>query len=139
MEGKTTADRSAFRTWMGDDAVARSYVLEGANVDLTDAIENSKAVNDLYNGHKFPLLVNITEINSITKEARSYFAVNDRETHITAFAIVGKSEVGKVIANFFFKLNRVAVPARMFTNEEKALIWLEKYKPNRPENHVETT
>ena len=123
-----------FRTWMGEDGIARTFVLDNAEVKIEDARENSIAVNSLYKGQKFPLLVNITAIHSITREARSHFSVKDRETNITAFAIVVKSELGKIIANFFFRLNKVGVPARMFTDEFQALEWLRKYKPVKTES-----
>lgn len=112
---------------MGDDGIARSHVLPNVHISISEAKENSIAVNALFNGTKFPLLVNITEIHSITKEARDFFAVRDRETNITSFAIVTKSEVGKMIANFFFIFNRTGVPARMFTDETKAINWLKKH------------
>lgn len=113
---------------MGDDGIARSYVIPHVHIGIEEAKENSIAVNSLYKGEKYPLLVNITEIHSITKEAREFFAVRDRETNITCFAIVTKSEVGKMIANFFFIFNRTGVPARMFTDEKKAIAWLNKQR-----------
>ncbi|OFZ67633.1 MAG: hypothetical protein A3D92_08730 [Bacteroidetes bacterium RIFCSPHIGHO2_02_FULL_44_7] len=128
MDTITQKKAPAFRTWMGEDGIARSYVSKNAEIGISEAVENSNTVNALYSGSKFPLLVNITEIRSISREARSHFSVNNRDTHITAFALVGKSAVGKIVANFFFRLNRVAVPARMFVSEDKALLWLENFK-----------
>ena len=114
---------------MGDDGIARSFVIPHAHIGIEEARENSVAVNSLFTGTKYPLLVNISEIHSITKEAREFFAVRDRDTNITSFAIVTKSEVGKMVANFFFIFNRTGVPARMFTNESKAIAWLKNQSP----------
>lgn len=124
-------DLKGYRTWMGEDGIARSEVKFQAEIDLEQAMENSKAVNSLYIDRDFPLLIDIRKIKSITREARSYFSVNGRETHITAFAILAESELTRVIANFFFKLNGSSVPAKMFTEEQKALAWLNKYKTEK--------
>ncbi len=113
---------------MGADGIARSEVLPDAEIDIDEAIENSQAVNSLYRGTKYPLLVDITKIKSITKEARAQFSVKNRDTHITAFALLGKSEIGCMVANLFFRLHKPGVPGRMFTEEEDAIEWLNKYK-----------
>ena len=65
---------------MGDDGIARSFVIPHAHIGIEEARENSVAVNSLFTGTKYPLLVNISEIHSITKEAREFFAVRDRDT-----------------------------------------------------------
>lgn len=124
----------SYWTWMGEDGIARSVVKPNAEITLDDAIANSRAVNNLYTDHKFPLLVNSSQVKSMSREARKYLSVTDRSTHITAFAVVVESYLSTIIVNFFFKFNRTGVPARMFTNEEAALIWLEKYKLNVPDS-----
>lgn len=112
---------------MGNDGIARSRVIPSAHIDLDAAKANSKVVNDLYVDKKFPLLIDITEIHSITKDARSHFSVKNRETNINSFALVSNSELGKIVANFFFSINNTGVPARMFTNEDKAVKWLKNW------------
>ena len=109
---------------MGADGIARSVVLKNATIDLEEAVKNSKAVNDLYMDKKFPLLIDITAIHTITRDARAHFAVKNRETNISCFAIVTNSELGKIIGNFFFLLNSPDVPAKMFTDEVQAIQWL---------------
>lgn len=118
----------AYQTWMGEDGIARTVVKPDSEITIDDAIANSKAVNSLFNGEKFPLLVNSTKVKSMSREARKYLSVQDRSTYITAFAVVAESLLSVVIVNFFFRLNKTGVPARMFTDERKALIWLNKHK-----------
>lgn len=117
-----------YSTWMGEDGIARSVVKKDAEINLDDAIANSKAVNDLFRQKKFPLLVNTTNVKSMSREARKYLSVNDRSTHITAFAVVVGSYLSMIIVNFFFKFNKTGVPAKMFTDELEAITWLEKFK-----------
>lgn len=128
---QSVTELRAYYTWMGEDGIARSVVKPGMDINLDDAIANSKAVNDLSDGNKFPLLVNSTQIKSMSREARKYCSVNNRSTCITAFAIVVGSPLSKVIVNFFFQFNKMGVPARMFNSEKQALKWLEKYKMDK--------
>lgn len=49
-------------------------------------------------------------------------AENDAVT--TQVALVAKSPVERMIANFFLGLNKPQVPVRMFTDPDKARAWL---------------
>ena len=119
-----------YTTFMGEDGIARSIVKANAEIELDDAIANSKAVNALFKGEKFPLLIDSTLIKSMSKEARKYLSVNNRATNITSFAVIVKSSLSSIIVNFFFKLQKPSVPAKLFTNEKDALSWLKKYQNN---------
>jgi len=118
----------AYTTWMGEDGIARSVVKPNAEITLDDAIHNSKVVNELFQDKKFPLLVNSSQIKSMSREARKYLSVNDRSTHVSAFAVVVNNPISMIIVNFFFRFNKTGVPSKMFTNEKAALKWLEIYK-----------
>ncbi|MCB0409645.1 MAG: hypothetical protein KDD29_05465 [Flavobacteriales bacterium] len=115
-----------FWTWMGDDGVVRTKVKPDSEVVLEDAKENSIAVNS-FSGTKYSMLVDTREIKSITKEARNHFSMNNRESKVVAFAMLIKSPLSKVIANFFLGLNKPRVPVKIFTNEKKAIDWCKTY------------
>lgn len=132
--GGTKIELRCYTTFMGTDGIARCIVKKDSEIVLDDAIANSKAVNSLYNGVKFPLLIDSTRIKSMTKEARKYFSVNNRSTHVSAFAVVIKSSLSSIIVNFFFNLQKPSIPAKIFKNEKDALSWLENYKVNPTTN-----
>jgi hypothetical protein len=117
----------AFWTWMGPDGIARTKTKPKARIALAEAEENSRAVNSLYAGKKFPLLVDARNVLSMTHEARKHLAVKGRETNITGFAIMVKSPLSRVIGNFFMGLNKPEVPASLFDKEQEAVKWLKKY------------
>lgn len=116
-----------YTTWMGNDGIARTVVDAGAEVDVEEAKENTEAVFSLYKDKKFPLLIDSRHIKYITKEARDHFSIRNRETLITAFAVLIDSPLSRVIGNFFMGLNKPSVPARLFTKEEEAIKWLKNY------------
>ncbi|HWY37659.1 MAG TPA: STAS/SEC14 domain-containing protein [Bacteroidia bacterium] len=120
-------DLSAYWTWMGKDGIVRTKVKPLAEVTLKEAQENSVVVNSFYVGKKYPLLVDSRNIKSITKEARDHFSIQNRETAVSAFAILIHSPLSRIIGNFFMGLNKPTVPARLFTEEKEAIGWLKKY------------
>jgi hypothetical protein len=124
--GKIT-ELSAYFTWMGSDGIARTKVKPFAEVTLVEARENSIAVNNLSAGNTFPLLIDSRNIRSITKEARDFFSMNNRDSCISAFAILIDSPLSRIIGNFFMGLNKPRVPARLFTIEKEALDWLKEF------------
>lgn len=133
MQGEVNSDESkkietsAYWTWLGEDGIARTQVKKGSEVQLDDAIENSRAVNSL-DAAKYPLLIDARGIKSITKEAREYFSVNDRETKVTAMAILIESPLSKIIGNFYMLLNRPKMDSKLFLDEASALKWLKKFQ-----------
>lgn len=124
----TTIELRCYTTFMGEDGIVRSIVKQGSEITLDDAIANSKAVNSFYNGQKYPLLVDSRLVKSMTKDARNYLSINNRSTNINSFAVIVGSSLSSIIVNFFFRLQKPSVPAKLFTNEKEALSWLEKHK-----------
>lgn len=82
----------------------------------------------LCNGETYPLLVNVSELKSINKEAREYISGEKGIELLSAGAFLVDNQVAKFIGNFFIKINKPKLPARLFTNEEKALQWLEQFR-----------
>jgi hypothetical protein len=124
---KDAHNLAVFWTWMGDDGICRTKTKPLAVIDIKEALENSITVNGFYKGKKFPLLVDSRNVKSMSREARSYFSTNGRETKINSFAVLVKSPLSRVIGNFFMGLNKPEVPAKLFDNEDKAIEWLKNF------------
>ena len=76
---------------------------------------------------KTRVLIDMTAVTEITKEARDYFA-NKRTASIQrATALLIGSPVSRLIGNFFMGLNRPISPTRLFTNPHKAIQWLHTF------------
>lgn len=115
---------TCFYTWKGEDGIVRTKIKSGSEVSVNEAKENSDAVNSLYTGQKFPLMIDSRGIKSMTRDARNQFSTKGRETHTKAFAIIIDSSLSRVIGNFFMGINKPAVPTRLFENEIEAEKWL---------------
>lgn len=120
----------AFTSWLGDDGICYTVVKLNASIHLEDALENSNSIKEISEGRIYPLLVNLKEINSISKEARDHFSMQNRTPGVSAIAMLIKSPVSRIIGNFFLGINKSAVPTKLFTDEGKALAWLKQFALN---------
>jgi hypothetical protein len=117
----------AFSTWLDDNGICYTVVKPNAVISIEDAIQNTASVKEVSEGKVYPLLVNIKEINSISKEARDHFTMQNREPGVNSIGLLMKSPVSRIIGNFFLGLNKSTVPVKLFTDEEKAITWLKQF------------
>ena len=90
-------------------------------------IDAQESVRDGLNRAKIRVLVDMTAITEISKEARDYFA-NERTASIQrATALLIGSPVSRVIGNFFMGLNKPISPTRLFADPHKAIQWLQTF------------
>ena len=117
----------AFTSWLGNDGICYTVVKPNVTVDLQDAIENSCSVKEISEDTIYPILVNLKQIKSISKEARDHFSMKNRTPGVSAIAMLIKSPVSRVIGNFFLGMNRSVVPTKLFTDESEAASWLKQF------------
>ena len=90
-------------------------------------VDAQERIRDRLGKEKTRVLVDMRQIESISREARVYYA-NERTASIQrATALLIDSPVSRVIANFFMGLNRPLSPTRMFTDETEAIRWLQTF------------
>lgn len=118
---------TAFYTWMGGDGICRTKTKLKAEISLKEAQENSVAVSSFYKNKKFPLLIDARDVRYMEREARKHFSTNGRDIKINCFAVMVKSPLSRMIGNFFMGLNKPAIPARLFDDENDAIAWLKNY------------
>lgn len=127
LPNKEIIELPKYYTWMGNDGIARTMVKPDAEIFLNDAKENTAAIETFYKGKKFPLLVDIRSIRSISSEAREHFTLKGRESVVKAYAMVLSSSISRIIGNFFLSFHKPTVPVKLFDNEDKALAWLKDF------------
>lgn len=122
--GTDIIELRAFYTWMERDGIARTVVKKNAEIFIQDAKENTAAVETFYRGKKFPLVVDMRLIKSISPAAREHFTLKERESVVNSFALILASSTSRIIGNFFLTFHKPAVPVKLFNREEEALEWL---------------
>ena len=94
---------------------------DGAEVTGQDAREVLQAIASLANGPSTPVLVDLREAHSVSREARNTFASSTIPSRIAMFV---QSPVSRVIANFFLGVSGPSVPTKVFTDFDDAQRWL---------------
>jgi hypothetical protein len=110
----------------GPDGIVRMRWLPGAVITEALARTTLTELATLTAGKKAPLLADIRQMKSMTREARKVYG--DATDAFSAMALLATSPVTQMIANFFIGINRTKAPTQMFTDEEKALTWLRRHK-----------
>ncbi len=90
-------------------------------------VDAQETLRDEMKRRKTRVLIDMTGVNEISKDARDYFA-NERTASIQrATALLIGSPVSRVIGNFFMGLNKPVSPTRLFTDPQKAIRWLHTF------------
>src|ERR1700752_777651 len=87
----------------------------------------------LCNGKNYPMLADVRNIKNTHSDARDYIAEGDGTKGITAGAFIVKNPFNKFIATIFINLSLIKtpnLPAKLFTDEDEAKLWLQQYKLN---------
>lgn len=82
-----------------------------------------------FSGYKdFAGLADARKVASVSREAREYLSSAEATEGVLAGAILSDSSFSAFLANFFLKVSKPRIPTRIFTDEKKALDWLEQFK-----------
>lgn len=80
-------------------------------------------------GRPMYVLIDFTNVKSVTKEARDY--MNSPEGGLNGVlggAFLSTNVVATLFINLFLKVSPPVVPAKFFTNRVDALVWLQKIR-----------
>ena len=100
---------------------------------LTPSINIQKAIlavqlrKEYTNGQDFPSLIRNVEVVSIDKEARDFFSSSEGIIGLKSGALIVNSIFQATLFNFFLKVSSPKLPTKVFTDEKKALKWLEQF------------
>ena len=102
---------------------------KNVEVDIEAAKEVTAARIKIHEGIPAVLIVDVSKMKSVSKEARTYFSKHGSQ-NLKATAIIITSGFTSMLANFFMRVNfkKPQVPTRIFSNKVDATAWIEKYK-----------
>jgi hypothetical protein len=106
--------------------ILRIKILEGAEIELADSLQNFEATKILTKQDKYLVLVDARVNLSVSREARA-FAAQSKNDGCTACAFLITSTANKLIGNFYINVNKPLTPTKIFSTEEKAIEWLELF------------
>ena len=117
----TEAVNSQMTFEMDDAGFVRLSWAPGLQITGDLAHEAVRRLAVVCDGRRLPMLVDMTGTAVLTRPAR---VVWTEPTSATRIALLGKSAVDRIMANFALGVNKVPVPTRFFTNEALAVAWL---------------
>ena len=76
-----------------------------------------------------PIMITEVGLKQIDKEARTYLSSEEAAEGLSASALISTSAFTRHLANFFLKIavRRGKIPAKVFSNENEAIEWLQQY------------
>lgn len=114
---------------LGDaDILAATYVphLEIDIVVARELVRNRMVFSE---GQPHYILIDFTNVKSVTKEARDYMnSIDGGLKNILGGAFLSNNVVATLFINLYLKINKPHTPARFFTNKEEAIKWLTRIK-----------
>ncbi|MGZ5282130.1 MAG: DUF7793 family protein [Bacteroidia bacterium] len=106
-------------------AYAELYIEDITLAAAEQMVELRYKVTD---GEEYPVLIDISRIKSVTKEARDFLSEGKAVEKISAAALYTNSLISRIVANFFLGFNRPAIPIKIFTSKDEAVKWAKHYK-----------
>ncbi len=107
-----------------EDGIVEVCLLKNSRIDVKKCEEILAVYDQLLENKKYPHLYIVEDYVTIDKDARSYSASERGLQYSKAEAYVFTSLAHKIIANFYIKINKPAVPTRFFKSKNEALKWL---------------
>jgi len=123
-ESEVIEDEAAW-IWLENGIIYFLYK-EGAVVDLAIQKRHIESRIAIGGGVKRPVFADATRAKYWTREAKEYSFKNFQG--VSALVLFIHGEVQRIIVNSAFLISKPSVPLRAFTNKEKALEWLERFK-----------
>ena len=90
-------------------------------------VDAQERVRDMVKKTQTRVIVVMTAVTEISKEARDYFAHERTASIQRATALLINWPVSRVIGNFFMGLNKPFSPTRLFKDPHKAIQWLHTF------------
>lgn len=101
-------------------------------IDINIARELIDNRLDFTQGKNVYLLIDFTNVKSVTKEARDYMNTADGGLKgLLGGAFLSNNVVATLFINLYLKVNNPTIPAKFFTNKSEAINWLTQIKLER--------
>ncbi len=111
-----------------EDGILFNSYLPNTPHDLDGAKLVAAKILEMCGDTKVPILVDGTDLKSMTSEARAFYSTPEGTHNAKAIAIIANTTIAKVTGTLFLGLNKPPYPAQIFTDKTEALAWLQQYK-----------
>lgn len=110
--------------WLDEDGILNIFNKPVDVHSLENAQDNTAITREFYNDSPILLLIDVTKMRSMTREAREEYKREGSTGNVGAVAMVTKSVTGRILANFFMGFNQPDAPTKLFNDSDAARKWL---------------
>ena len=126
MRGVSSKSNELVSVRVDDADMIRLKWTEGITITEPAARTAWHYVNEVSADQRRPMVVDMSETKAVTRQARAVFLDAGAANII---ALLGRSPVDRVIANFVLGVSNLPCPTRFFTSEQAALDWIRDNAP----------
>ena len=125
-EGKTVQTEKARITLSADGIIYQEYK-ENINLTVEDSRKEIGVYSELYQGKKRPVLIDIRNVKTVSRESRQFYAGEEPARFLSAAALIIGNPVSRIMGNFFMGINKTVMPVRLFADPKEAAKWLSDF------------
>jgi hypothetical protein len=114
------------------DGIIQVTFREGITLDINLQVRLHEKYSEICNGKRLPFLYEAMDHVSVTKEAKEYAVKIEDISPVKASAILVNNLAYKLIAEFYYRVNKPKKHYKIFSKEEKAVEWLKQFLTNSP-------
>jgi hypothetical protein len=115
-----------FKGWIEDGIAYFIYTTPVLTIEIAEQAVSSRL--QLFSGATYPIFTDVRAIRYIDTKTRNYLAGAESIKLVSAGALLVGSQFQRVTGNLFVQINKPSIPAKLFTNNAEALLWLEQFK-----------
>ena len=75
-----------------------------------------------------PIFIDLRNMVTADNASRAFLATRESQEYLSAGALLISNEIQRLLMNLWLKINKPLIPTKGFTDETKALTWLEQFK-----------
>ena len=116
--------------WMDADGILYQDYPDGAEISIEDSLEELEIYQTTYcKDVKRPIVVDISNIKTVSKESRDIYSSEEMGKTISAAALIVSNPVSRILGNLYMGISKTRMPVRMFARTEEAKNWLKEFLP----------
>ncbi len=116
--------------WMDEEGILYQDYSPGTELQLEDSLEELKIYRTTFcEEEKMPIIVDLSNIKTVSKESRDIYSSEEMGDTISAAALIVSNPVNRIMGNFYMGINKTKMPVRMFSGTRDAKHWLKDFLP----------
>ena len=120
-------DTGKGRVMLYEEGFMHQVYNDSVDLNIKDSLREMEIYrSEFCNEGKRPILVDITNLKSVSKESRGIYASENTASVLIRAALLVGNPVSRIIGNFYLGLNKSKMPVKMFSDVGEAVEWLKQ-------------